>query len=118
MAVPSDSVGKDDLEDGIVGKGNELSDCVRLTVGTETLPVNGEVVLFQLGGTVILDVGLITSEVTEREPLGSDSVGNGTKVLVWEMLIVGIETFPPDGAAVLFQLCTTLSLRPVLVMDD
>lgn len=114
----SEIVGKDITEDGRVGKGKEFPDCVKLIVGTEALPADGEVVPFQLGDTVIPDVELVISEVTEIESLGSDSVGNGKRVPVWEMLIVGTETFPPDGEVVMFQLGTTLSLRPVLAIDD
>lgn len=52
------------------------------------------------------------------DSLGKGRVGNGTKVLVLDILIVGIDRFPPRAEVVLFQLEGTLLLAPESVVRD
>lgn len=95
MDVPPENVGGDALNDVLAGKVKEPSVCVGLVVGTEALPVGREVVPFLLGPPVLTDVEPASSDVVESESLGSDSVGNGMKVPVREILAVGVEKLPP-----------------------
>lgn len=52
------------------------------------------------------------------DSLGNGRVGNGTKVPVLDILIVGIDAFPPGTEVVLFQLESTLLLAPESVVRD
>lgn len=52
------------------------------------------------------------------DSLGNGRVGNGTKVPVLDIPIVGMDTFPPEAEVVLFQLDSTLLPAPESVVRD
>lgn len=98
------TVGKDTLGREPVGKGIEVLVCERLIVGTETLPPVGKVVPFRPGTPLLPPTELVKSpELVDSDSVGRGSVGNGTKLLVRDMLMVGIEIFPLGEEAVPFR---------------
>lgn len=97
------------LEKGrvVVGNGTGVSNRDVLIVGTDSLPLVGKEVLFQLG--IELLPGVVSNE--DDWP-GSDNVGKGVNVPLG-ILTVGTELLPPEVDVVLFHPENTL-----LVVDD
>ena len=92
--------------EGKVGVGVEtkVSDWDVLMVGTDTLPLEGKEVLFQLGTELV--PGLASAE---DDRLGNDNVGKDMKVPL-DRLIVGTEPLPLEADVVLFHPGSSLLL--------
>lgn len=94
LDVDPDTVDKDTLGREPVGKGAEVLVCERLIAGTEMLPPVGKAVPFRPGTPLLPPAELAKSlELVDSDSVGSGSVGNGTKLTVRDMLMVGIERF-------------------------
>ena len=87
-----------------VGVETKVPDWDVLMVGTDTLPLEGKEVLFQLGTELVPGV---TS--AEDDQLGNDNVGKDMKVLL-DRLVVGTEPLPLEADVVLFHPGSSLLL--------